>query len=455
MRSNSSKMSPFPWEEDSSKADNRKIITKVIEEDNICENTNQREQRDECGCLEVIIVRTEKQDVESSIKEQYKPRLMTEVENRNDCNKDYENNVEVCLEVDSSRTSPFPWDEYTSALKLKADSGNHKTNDKAIYEPSIITNVVEENRWENDNQNERREECEDCLEVVLLKSEHSEAIITSETTTTTTLVSSPEILRQVILSDFLTFKEMGRLLLLVSKSTTANGFLFDDVWKILLVNRFGADIAFEMMESLNCGPRRCFRHLLKVEQVKPVSLRFAPSDYRVIINVYDDLGNRIIFKIFNGEKLNDFFNNGFVELKGYDGLRKPVYAKYSGLFRMKATVHIVRVSDQKSLCIIDERKGLNEYSLEKRYFTFTTTTCPSSMRLWDDEYLHNAYFNLHMKIRKTKSREKCNDGCNVALYGSITLEALCYPTCELYRDYRDRNGGPKFSELLEMLYGWS
>jgi hypothetical protein len=403
------------------------------------------------------------------------------------------------MRSDSSRLSPFPWDDHSSVYIIKADKrkGNEKCNDKATDSYSIITRVLEDNRWENINHNDNREECESLeviitrtgwevvessirkqykplsnrdkdyennmeegLEVTLVNLEYP-ATITSDTTTLTTelsmttLESSPEILRQVILGNFLTVKEMGRLLLLVSKSATSMCFLCDDVWNLLLVNRFGADIAFQMMESFNCGPRACFRHLIKVEPVKQISLRFVPSDYRVIINVYDDIGNRVVFKILNGEKLVDFFNHGFVELKGPDGLRKPVYTKYSGLFRMKATVHIVRVPDQKSICIIDERKGLNEYSLEKRYFTFTTTTCPSSMRLWDDDYMHNIYFNLHMKIRKTKPKEKCGDGCNVALYGSIRLEALCYPTCEIYRDYRDRNGGQNFSELLEMLYGWS
>lgn len=266
----------------------------------------------------------------------------------------------------------------------------------------------------------------------------------------------PEIMRQIILSNYLNYKEMGKLLLLVSKLITAQVFTSDDVWKILLISRFGVDIAYEVMESFNCGPKKCFYHLIKKEPVRVARLRYSPSDYRIIINVYDDFGKRVIFKMLRGEESSGFFRDGYTVLKGAKGLQSPVYTKYSGLFRMKATVHIVRVSGQKSLCILDERKGLNEYSIERKHFIFTTSANPSSsLTLVDGDGTDGIYFNLRMKIRNISSRDICNHGYNMALYGNITLEALHHPTCALYKEARRLGEAPMFSSILENLHGWS
>jgi hypothetical protein len=323
---------------------------------------------------------------------------------------------------------------------------------------------------------------EEYMEVMLVQEESIEVLLDEEllidTTSSTsksqprsqpnlTLQSSSEIIRQLVKSNFLDYKEMGRLLLFVSKSTVSLGFLCDDLWKSLLVNRFGDDIACKMMESLNCGPHQCFRHLIKTEPRKSIPQRFVPSDYRIIINLYDDIGRRIMFRILRGENIERFFDDGYIVMKGSDGLREPIFTKYSGIFRTKATVHIVRIPDQKSICIIDDKKGLNEYSLEKKYFIFTTSLCPSSsLSLVDEsatqllanmmEFSQGIYFNLRMKIRRTNSRDRnCTDGCNVALYGNLVLEAVCYPTCESFKDGRKRNMNAKFSQILEKFYGWS
>jgi len=278
--------------------------------------------------------------------------------------------------------------------------------------------------------------------------------------------SSPEIIRQIVRSNFLNYREMGRLLLFVSKSTTALGFSYDDAWEALLINRFGLTIAFDMMNSLKCGPHRCFKHLIKTEPRRSKPIRFTSNDYRIIINVYDENGERIIFRIADGENVDQFFNNGFVSIKGDKGLKNPVYARYSGLYRTKATVHIIRIPDQKSICIIDDLKGLSEYSLERKHFVYTTSACPSaSPTMIDDnaskllntvmESSRGIYFNLRMKIRKTTSRDNCSGDYNVALYGNIVLEAVIYPSCALFKDERDGDHETRFADILERFRGWS
>ena len=166
------------------------------------------------------------------------------------------------------------------------------------------------------------------------------------------------ILRQVIQSGYLDYREMGRFLLFVSKSITELSYLCNDIWKSLLVDRFGVEISYEMMNKLHCRPQKCFCHLTKTKPLKSQKIDFTPSDYRIIINVYDDVGKRIIFKIVCGEEIGSFFNNGYAMIKSVNSLKHPLYARYSGLFQMKTTVHIVRTPDQKSICIIDEKEGL-------------------------------------------------------------------------------------------------
>jgi len=279
--------------------------------------------------------------------------------------------------------------------------------------------------------------------------------------------TNPELLRLIIGSNYLNYKEMGRLLLLVSKFTSSLCFSNDLIWRLLLGSRFGRDNSFEMMHALNCGPQQCFRHLLKTEQRKPPEpMTFAASDYRIIINVYDENGSQIIFKVLSGENIEEFFSNGYIELKGANGLKKRCYAKYSGLFKFTATVHIVRVPDQKSICVIDQRTGLNEYSLEGNYFVFTTSLSPhASLDMIDDNAVQllrgdrdskGIYFNFRMKIRPVKSRDiKCPDDCNVVLFGPMVLEALHFPTGTLFKDSQNENDVIRFSEALENVYGWS
>lgn len=280
-----------------------------------------------------------------------------------------------------------------------------------------------------------------------------------------TFRSSPEILRLLVKSNFLGYIDIGRLLLLVSKSIASSGFLNDDIWRTLLVNRFGSEITFQMMKSLQCGPQQCFRHLIKNEPTKPIPSSFLPSDYRIILNLYNDEGERIVFRILRGETFPRFFDDGFMVMKGVDGIKDPIFLRYSGLFKTRATVHIIRISDQKSICLIDDRKGLNEYSLQRKCFVFTTSMSPSSaLSLADEsaEHLLNDfvnfplgfYFNLRMKIRRTTSRDRCPDGKNIALYGNLVLEAVCHPSDALFKEYRNDNNGPKFSHILEKLYGW-
>ena len=322
---------------------------------------------------------------------------------------------------------------------------------------SCLTTRIQEGV--NERHIDTDENMEESLEVILLHDERTEKSVTEfhpKCLESTFFGSSPEILRQVIQSGYLDYREMGRLLLFVSKSITELGYLCDDIWRSLLVNRFGVERSYEMMNKLHCGPQKCFRHLTKTEPLKSQKIVFTPSDYRIIINVYDDVGKRIIFKIVCGEEIGSFFNDGYAMIESVNSLKHPLYARYSGLFQMKATVHIVRIPDQKSICIIDERKGLNEYSLEKRYFVFTTSTSPLALlSLSTNGIPHGIYFNLRIKIRKTNSRDICDNDCSVAIYGNVMLEAVWYPTSELYKDERHTNKGSEFLDILNNLYGWS
>ena len=360
------------------------------------------------------------------------------------------NNVLGCLVSVTDTKDSFPMHDLSSTFIVE------KGRDTLVESLELI--LIEQERDCNPSQptrfeTDKREEVEE--------SDDFHFTGASEVT----FESSPEVLRLLVKSNFLDYKDIGRLLLLVSKSIASLGFLNDDIWITLLKNRFGNEIADQIMAGLQCGPQQCFRHLIKNEPVKPISSTFMPKDYRIVINIYNGDGERILFRIAQGDQFPRFFNDGILVMKDRDGVTKPIYTRYSGLFKTKATVHLVRIPDQRSLCVIDDRRGLNEYSLERKYVIFSTSMAPSSgLSLVDEgaerllnsfiDFSKGLYFNLRLKIRKTTSRDHCSDGNNVALYGSIVLEAICYPTDALFRDGRTGNKDLKFLDILEKLYGW-
>jgi hypothetical protein len=176
------------------------------------------------------------------------------------------------------------------------------------------------------------------------------------------LKRNPEIFRLLIRSDYLAAKEYGKLLLLTSKSLTKACFVREEVYDWLCRSRWG-ESARKMIDGMGISPYNCFILLQKQKSRRPNvpyldirPLKYSPEDYRLVITVFDDHGYPRVSKFLHGQDITPLFEVGSLSL---DGLRDvALSAKKKGsegnsnpFHKWKATVHVFRIPDQKSLCL--------------------------------------------------------------------------------------------------------
>ena len=129
-------------------------------------------------------------------------------------------------------------------------------------------------------------------------------------------------LQLIATSQFLDIHELGTLLLTTSKSISAALFeTQDDVWETLCDCHFGKDVV-TLIKFIPSNEKRSFiSSLLKKDNilfdscnesiVRP--LKFSPSDYHLIINIYSKIDKKNIFSYtLGGSKVLQFFDNGIL-----------------------------------------------------------------------------------------------------------------------------------------------
>lgn len=156
-----------------------------------------------------------------------------------------------------------------------------------------------------------------------------------------------EVLRLLSRTGFLPIKDLGRLLLLTSKSLTARLFNQDEVWSLLMQQRFSFPT-----NSLPFSNKESFLTMSKEQNAtkEPMAiraLRYLPKDYKVFINLFRGKGGRaLISRCLDGESIPSFFEDGRIEVYGCD-------VKFSegdlDLLDLTITVHIYRLIDNKVL----------------------------------------------------------------------------------------------------------
>jgi len=164
-----------------------------------------------------------------------------------------------------------------------------------------------------------------------------------------------EALRLIATSGFLSIKELGKFLLLTSKAMTSSMYTEKEVWHLLLQSRFS--FSPETISKLPMHAREMFLALfLRGEKKRrPIAIRdleHQPSDYKVMINVFEGLGGRAICsRMIDGGDIRSFFDDGSLTI---GNLQLP-FCYYEDL---SVTVQILRLRDQKVLRLYQEQEPI-------------------------------------------------------------------------------------------------
>ena len=151
-------------------------------------------------------------------------------------------------------------------------------------------------------------------------------------------MATPQILKAVAESRFLTTKELGRLFLLTSKELTASASGRDGeeeeaqqplggVWKCLCAHALGLDDAKRLLEGVKpLSAEECFRKFVDTgpeRSVRPRALRYEPKDYSIVVTMREICGRSgdhhtrkpIFCEVIKGEDIPDFFEKGIADVR--------------------------------------------------------------------------------------------------------------------------------------------
>lgn len=299
---------------------------------------------------------------------------------------------------------------------------------------------------------------------------------------------SPLVLQAVAASQFLTTKELGRLLLLSSKELTASAFFSPQeqdgksedgggelLWKSLCLNYLGTEDGEALLQTLQPhlgSAEQCFRKLVAPDLPCKYSrlgtptprppLRFTPNDYVVIFTVRDPENNQPLFcKAIPGQQIPEFFDTGSVQItvdpfvpiktiKDFFGADGGVIGTNTlgevEIDELEYSVRILRCPDRKIVQIV-------------RLFVFDAQ-CPMP----SDSYHEKTSGDKHWILEPSgASWTQASDTPMNATYGSPLFRRYCYfpytkidflvePTFRLVRTGNTRDGAVRLSGLALKSY---
>jgi hypothetical protein len=279
-----------------------------------------------------------------------------------------------------------------------------------------------------------------------------------------------ESFRLVCRSNFLSIQDLGRLLLFTSNTLTRSMYTKKELWTLLLLSRFNLDL--KSILSARISAKFLFLSLMEKEyklQTTPIrNLEYKPSDYQIIVNVFQGRGGRAIAsKVVNGNSVPSFFSNGKLELRDLN-VRVNVDDSDLGI-----TAHIFRLRDGNTMCLYESNEcdmmDCNAFSFfTKNEVVFSDLVYAKAL----DRYLldeHN-YFNYMdgMKMEANMTTETvsaphekvlsyCDCG-NQIIFGYKQIKAIEI-VAELYQydDFFSFPENPKtvtFAHYLEAMQGW-
>lgn len=132
---------------------------------------------------------------------------------------------------------------------------------------------------------------------------------------------------RVVESGFLSTTDLGRLLLLTSKSMTTAAALEQNadenaveswIYRLLANNYFGEEKTEELMSLTPLSPKEVFRSMASFENILPTPdvtlrpLQYSPNDYALFVDVHCTSGKKIFSKTLLGDQIPDFFADGYL-----------------------------------------------------------------------------------------------------------------------------------------------
>ena len=163
-----------------------------------------------------------------------------------------------------------------------------------------------------------------------------------------------ETFRLITTSQFLSIKELGRFLLFTSKAMTRSIHTEDEVWSLLLQSRFS--FSPETISKLPMNAKDTFLALIHRGQQKrvPIAIRdleYQPSDYKVMINIFEGQGGKaILSRIVDGENASSFFEDGSLTVKN---LQLP----YGNSEDLSVNVQILRLRNHNKALHLFQKQG--------------------------------------------------------------------------------------------------
>jgi hypothetical protein len=283
-----------------------------------------------------------------------------------------------------------------------------------------------------------------------------------------------EVIRIFVKSEYLNIYELGRFMLFVSKSMVDMIFdTQDDLWQTLCKIQFGEEVIMLSKSIPNFNTRNLFLSLSRGEvhrpQEPPRPLKYLPSDYHLIINIYSLKDERNCFsKIINGSEVPEFFDDGSFHLEVTNlNLNFKIYENYP-IRNFKLTLHLRRISDQKCCCLFKSDEFCQDVCDEGTFmsdslFLFSDMNdaayCRSLMRDID-ESVDGFSFMVFLEKDTQCTFDDCKT-CNNPL-GNAVQHKYTYLKLETELSSRDYNfletfpdgNNVKFAHFIEQLYGW-
>mmetsp|Transcript_28378 Transcript_28378/g.35100 ORF Transcript_28378/g.35100 Transcript_28378/m.35100 type:complete len:349 (+) Transcript_28378:139-1185(+) len=282
-----------------------------------------------------------------------------------------------------------------------------------------------------------------------------------------------EAFRILIQSNFLAIKDIGKLLLFVSKTLSSN--LFDnqnEIWEILSIHHFGHEICGLarnecplLATRINASnPEQLFRSLLKGEIRPPKSnirpLKYTPHDYYIIVNVYTKKGSKACFStMIHGPQAPEFFIDGSINI---NAIFLPFENEGEVERDWSVQIHLLRTTDQKYCCIFESDQTFSDYNDYCESFWFYS----KNERLEMSDIAYEQQLLEELSATGISIDENLTYGINFHVYLNCIARDCC--CCEpgvitsmniRANIHHDLDNFPKvpsvgMAQLLELLYAW-
>jgi hypothetical protein len=269
-----------------------------------------------------------------------------------------------------------------------------------------------------------------------------------------------EVLRLLSRTGFLPIKDLGRLLLLTSKSLTSSLFNQDEVWSLLMQKRFSfpspAALLLNNTNTLPFSNKEIFLAMSKERNATKEAMvirapKYLPRDYIIFINLFRGKGGQaLISRCLEGASIPSFFEDGRIEV--YDCDLKFSDGELDGL-DLNITVHIYRLVDHKVLLFF--RGRCEDPDVDGAWFPSEDGTLEmrdyNYARFLNKEITDLYEFLSGLKVDIFVSTNSENESCME--YGTIEVatELIFDDDFEPFP-----TGKPvTFAHYLEEIYGWT